>query len=65
MDWCKLFPWRDREQVARREAEAASREHDMVRSQRHVVERIVYELGMQARQNHFVDIVHAVAKGVK
>lgn len=65
MTWGWLWPWRAREQVAHREAQAACMETALVKSRRPLIERIAYELGQHRRDNHFVDIIQAVARGHK
>lgn len=59
-----LWPWKQRERDAHRDAVGAAREADLIRQRRPLVERIAYELGQHRRDNHFVDIIHAVAKGL-
>lgn len=65
MNWRRLFPWRARAAEAHRDASAAAHEADLIRSRRPMVERIAYELGKHRHDNHFVDIVQAVAKGIR
>jgi hypothetical protein len=59
----RLAPWVQRRDCAHREAIAAAHEADLIRSRRPLVEKIVFELGVHQRENHFVDIIHRVAKG--
>lgn len=61
----RLRPWRHRVELARRDAEGAAREADLIRARRPLVDRIVYELGLHERRNNFVGIIHSVARGVK
>ena len=61
----RFAPWIEQREIAKREAQAACAERVLVENRRPLVNRLVYELGLHERENHFVDIVHAVAKGIR
>jgi hypothetical protein len=51
--------------LAQRDAEAATRELDMIRGLRVRANQLVFELGQHERKNNFVHIVNQVARGLQ
>jgi hypothetical protein len=74
MEWVKMMlrriegkvaPWVLRQDEARRDAIASAHERAFIQSQRPLVSRIVFELGVHERENHIVDMIHDVVRGNK